>query len=160
MMKRITSQLKYVLFLFALVLSVSCSTEDGMDGEQGPQGEQGPVGADGRDGNANVISVVIEDVNIVAGPNAISVPELTAAIANNGFVQAYVASSETEWTVFPVSFVEEVSTPTGTTFSSIIVLETTSIAPGVVNIFSSLQDQPLTLRFVLVEGTPSTTPTL
>lgn len=159
MMKRITSQLKYVLVLFVLTLSVSCSTEDGMDGEQGPQGEQGPAGENGVDGNANVTSVVLEGFNLVTGVNPINVPELTADIFNNGFVEVYASIDPSAWLTLPIQVEVETGgeNADGSPETAIVNgIELLAIENGRV-ILNSIVEGTIDLRFVLVQGTPSTT---
>ncbi|GAB1857706.1 hypothetical protein MHTCC0001_25430 [Flavobacteriaceae bacterium MHTCC 0001] len=153
------SKIKYLLLISLVVLSVSCSAEDGTDGADGMDGAQGPAGPAGEDGNANVISILVEGFELEVGNNEISIPELTNEIASNGLVQGYIAGTEVnQWFSLPFSQLVEVVTETedgpGTTFTSTIVLEVLSIEPGQLVVFSLIEG-PVNLRFVLVEGNVS-----
>lgn len=155
MMKQIAFIFKCFFLASALILSVSCSAEDGMDGEVGAQGPAGPAGQDGADGNANVTSVIINNVNLTAGQNTINVPELTRDIANNGLVQVYIQGGEDVWLALPLTLLQQGDENSGDQL--ITAIELTAIAPQQVVLFSLLTEvQTVNLRFVLVEGTPST----
>ena len=164
-MKYFIPKIKCFLLVFAVVLTASCSPEDGADGAQGPAGPAGQDGIDGVDGetgNANVTSVVFEDFALVSGTNEILITELTADIANNGIIQGYVAGqTANQWFTLPLADYTEVETPifdesgnqTGTDvdLASTILLEITAVEPGRV-FLTSLLEGTVDLRFALVEA--------
>ncbi|MFL1012064.1 hypothetical protein [Flavisericum labens] len=164
-MKYFIPKIKCFLLVFAVVLTASCSPEDGADGVQGPAGpagQDGIDGVDGIDGNANVISVVLEDVALVFGSNEISIAELTADIASNGFVQGYIADqTANQWYTLPLAdykpvealIFDEGGNQTGTEIAaaSAILLHIEAVGSGKVILYS-LFEGTVDLRFALVEA--------
>lgn len=125
------------------LIMTACSPEDGADGAAGSQGLQGTAGADGldgQDGNANVSSILFENIAIVVGNNDIDIPELTQDIFDNGLVHAYAQASSASWEPLPIA--------TGGS----IILEINKILVGSVQLTATFS-QNLNIRFVLVAGT-------
>lgn len=131
-------------FLMGCLIMTACSPEDGADGAAGPQGLQGTAGTDGldgQDGNANVSSVLLQNVAIVVGNNNFDIPELTQDILDNGLVYAYAQTlSSTFWEPLPIA--------TGGS----IILDIDRIFVGSVQLTATFS-QNLNIRFVLVAGT-------
>ncbi len=144
-MKSIFLKRKFFLLVAIVSLFISCSAEDGADGMDG---------APGQDGNANVTSVVIQNFELVAGNNEISIPDLSSDIANTGLVLGYISGTNGEWFSLPFSELVEVVTEDGTTATSTIVLEVVSIEPGKLVVFSLIEGT-VDLRFVLAASAPS-----
>ena len=137
-MKIILLKLKPLFFVLFIILSFSCSPEDGEDGEIGPQG---PAGIYGIDGNANVISVLFENQTINTGDNEFMIPELTQDIFDDGFVFAYVTVTGNDyWETLPLSLGQD------------IILEIDKIEVGQATIRATFTQSNLKLRFILVEG--------
>ncbi|WP_205660312.1 collagen-like protein [Cognatitamlana onchidii] len=165
-MKTLLSKMKYLALALVVVLAFSCSAEDGAPGEQGPQGVQGPQGPQGEkgekgdpgdSGSGSVKTVLFEDQLLQSGETGViefNVPQLTQDIFDNGLVYAYISESEnnSSWSPLPFSLLEEVSTPTGTTVTSTIVVEILTIEVGKVSLFYLLNDASWDVKFVLVPG--------
>ncbi|WP_343766323.1 collagen-like protein [Gangjinia marincola] len=89
--------------------TTSCDAEDGEDGIDGVDGQQGPQGIPGEDGNANVISVVFNDVDISIGNNIIDIPEITQEVVDSGVVLGYVTCCGNDfWETLPLVISTEV----------------------------------------------------
>ncbi|WP_344924852.1 collagen-like protein [Aquimarina addita] len=149
-MKTTLKFLTYFTMAFALIItSISCEGEDGMDGADGVQGVAGADGADGQngadgtdgeDGNANVISISFDAYAISTGQNEFEVPELTQEIYDNGFVYGYTTvNGNAFWETLPIVIGGETR------------LDIDRIEVGKI-ILTSLFDQTLDFRFVLVAG--------
>ncbi len=133
-MTNIMLKTKYMLLALIIALTLSCSPEDG---EIGPQGL---AGKDGKDGNANVTSVILEDVSLLAGTNKFSIPELTRDFVNNGLVLGY-AGQASAWYTMPVIDHSDNST----------IIDISLLTDGEIRIYSKV-DISTDLRFVLIEG--------
>lgn len=150
----ILPKFKYVILALIIVLGVSCSGEDGidgMDGIDGVQGPAGPAGQDGVDGNANVTTVIVENYNLVAGVNEISVPELTQGIFNSGTVHAYITLDPTIWFSLPLSELQNFGTEADPVLTSVTVVEMYAMEVGKITLFSLIESQ-VNLKFVLIDG--------
>jgi len=122
---------KYVLLALIIGLTFSCSPEDG---------EIGPQGLAGEDGNANVTSIIIEDVSLQVGiSNHFSIPELTRDIVNNGVVIGYVGQASA-WEPLPLIQND----------SKIIAINL--LTDGQIRVYSKIDISNIDLRFVLIEG--------
>jgi len=92
-MKNVMSKTMYVLMALIMVVTFSCSPEDGVDGIDGAQGQQGPAGqngVNGQDGNANVQTFIF-DISGVSGTSHLqSISELTQDVIDNDVILGYV----------------------------------------------------------------------
>ncbi|MEM6893215.1 MAG: hypothetical protein AAF554_05950 [Bacteroidota bacterium] len=119
-MKTTLLKLKYFLIASIVILTISCSAEDGedgingMDGAPGIQGEQGLAGQDGADGqdgtdgqdgqdgvdgedgqdgtdgNANVNAYTFDISGVEGSLYGQNIPELTQSVLDNDVVLGYV----------------------------------------------------------------------
>ncbi|MCF6347131.1 MAG: hypothetical protein L3J20_02370 [Flavobacteriaceae bacterium] len=89
-MKNVISKTKYVLMALIMVVSFSCSPEDGADGAQGPAGQDGTNGQDGEDGNANVQTFIFDISGVSGSSYTQSIPELTQDVIDNDVILGYV----------------------------------------------------------------------
>ena len=120
-----------------IALISSCSGEDGINGIDGVEGPAG------LDGNANVTSVLLENISFVAGDKDLSVTELTQDILDNGVVIGYLRNSgESTWFALPLSF-------------GGFELFIQSIQLGSVTIRSNYVGNGTDFRFVLIEANKS-----
>ncbi|WP_400070380.1 hypothetical protein [Zobellia russellii] len=115
--------------------------QDGADGVDGTDGTDGTNGQDGEDGNANVVSVMFEDKDIVVGDNPFDMSELTQEIFDTGFVLGYARnpSNTFKWESLPIVISNEVR------------MDIDEIRVGGL-IVHSIFNQTLSFRFILVEG--------
>ncbi len=89
-MKKVISKTKYVFMALIIMLTLSCTGEDGADGIPGAAGQDGTNGTNGEDGNANVTSVLLENVSFVPGEKILTVTELNQDILDSGVVIGYL----------------------------------------------------------------------
>jgi len=136
-MENVISKTKYVFIALIIALISSCSGEDGINGIDGVEGPAG------LDGNANVTSVLLENISFVAGDKDLSVTELTQDILDNGVVIGYLRNSgESTWFALPLSF-------------GGFELFIQSIQLGSVTIRSNYVGNGTDFRFVLIEANKS-----
>jgi len=92
-MKNVISKTKYVLMALIMIVSFSCSPEDGADGAQGaagPAGQDGTNGQNGEDGNANVQTFTF-DVSAESGSSIdLSITEFTQSVLDNDVILWYL----------------------------------------------------------------------
>ncbi len=130
-MRNVILRTKYVLLALIIALTFSCSPEDG---------EIGPQGLAGEDGNANITSIIMEDVSLhVGGSNNFNIPELTRDIVNNGVVFGYVGQASA-WEPLPLIQND----------SEIIAINL--LTDGQIRIYSKIDISKIDLRFVIIEG--------
>jgi hypothetical protein len=115
-MKTTMKFLTYSFLALIMVVSFSCSPEDGADGAQGPAGTAGQDGINGQDGNANVIYsnwTGFDSTNWEALANEFSteirnypvtVNDLTQDIADNGVILVYIKFNGFPNTTIPLPF--------------------------------------------------------
>jgi len=137
-MKNVISITKYVFMTLIIMFIFSCTGEDGVDGLPGATGQDG---TNGQDGNANVISVLLENVSFVAGEKVLTVTELNQDILDSGVVIGYLRNSgESTWFALPLSF-------------SGFELFIQSIQLGSITIRANYVGNGTDFRFVLIEST-------
>lgn len=143
-MKNVISKTKYMFIALIIALISSCSGEDGINGIDGAEGPAGQDGTNGQDGNANVTSVLIENISFVAGEKILPVTELTQDILDKGVVFGYLRNSgESTWFALPLSF-------------GGFELFIQSIQLGSVTIRANYVGNGTDFRFVLIEASNST----
>ncbi len=89
----VMSKTKYVLMALIIVVTFSCSPEDGTDGIDGAQGPQGPAGqngTNGQDGNANVQTFIFDISGVAGSAHTQSIPEITQDVIDNDVILGYV----------------------------------------------------------------------
>jgi len=104
-MKNVMSKTKYVLMALIMVITFSCSPEDGTDGAQGPAGaagQDGTNGQDGEDGNANVMAVTFASPAWSGSTINLTAPEITQNTFDNGAVLGYVKFANVNSIFYPV----------------------------------------------------------
>ena len=143
-MKKVISKTKYVFMALIIMLTLSCTGEDGADGIPGAAGQDGTNGTNGtngEDGNANVTSVLLENVSFVPGEKILTVTELNQDILDSGVVIGYLRNSgESTWFALPLSF-------------SGFELFIQSIQLGSITIRANYIGNGTDFRFVLIEST-------
>lgn len=101
-MKNLKNKLSYTLAIVVTVLFISCSAEDGAIG---PMGGDGKDGDNGKDGNANVTSVIIENINLERFTyKDFTTNIITQDILDSGVVLAFVqkpSQKVTAWWSLP-----------------------------------------------------------
>jgi len=107
-MKNVISKTKYVLMALIMVVTFSCSPEDGADGAQGPtgpSGQDGTNGQDGEDGNANVQTFTF-DVSAEAGSaiDLTNITEITQSVLDNDVLLSYMQVDNSYYSIPGVGF--------------------------------------------------------
>lgn len=137
-MKKVISKTQHVFMVLIIMLTFSCSGEDGADGLNGATGQDG---TNGEDGNANVTSVLLENISFVPGETTLTVTELNQDILDSGVVIGYLRNSgESTWFALPLSF-------------GGFELFIQSIQLGSITIRANYVGNVTDFRFVLIEST-------
>jgi hypothetical protein len=90
-----TGQLFRLAAAGLLLFFLSCTKQGpagatGATGTQGPPGAQGSTGSQGPEGNANVTTVIFQNVTLTENGNTMfNIPAITQAILDSGVVVAY-----------------------------------------------------------------------
>jgi len=107
-MKNVISKTKYVLMALIMVVTFSCSPEDGADGAQGPAGPAGQDGTNGQDGNANVQTFTFDTSTEDGQIWNIDAPQLTQDVLDNDGVLTYLRRGGSYYFVPGTSFNDEI----------------------------------------------------
>ena len=108
-MKNVISKTKYVLMALIMVVTFSCSPEDGADGAQGAQGPAGQDGTNGQDGNANVQTYTFDTSTENGSIWTITASQLTQDVLDNDAILTYLRRSNGSYYSVPgTSFGDEI----------------------------------------------------
>ena len=108
-MKNLISKTKYVLMALIMVVTFSCSPEDGADGAQGPAGPAGQDGTNGQDGNANVQTFTFDTSTENGQFWSINAPQLTQDVLDKDAILTYLRRSNGSYYSVPgTSFGDEI----------------------------------------------------
>ncbi|MFK5880011.1 MAG: hypothetical protein QM478_11035 [Flavobacteriaceae bacterium] len=134
-MKKVILKTKYVLLALIIVLTFSCSLEDGETGLEGPAGQ---------DGNANVTSVILRNISIPQNSTkTFNVSGLTQDILDKGLVIVHInlnpSASYELWSPLPVELLNE-------------TVKVAEIRVGEIDIRNNSIPLVAHLKFVLIEG--------
>ncbi|MCF6349251.1 MAG: hypothetical protein L3J20_13310 [Flavobacteriaceae bacterium] len=134
-MKNVILRTKYMLLALIIVLTFSCSPEDGEIGSQGLAGQ---------DGNANVTSIILRDISLPAtSTKTFNVPELTQEILDKGLVVVHInlntTASHELWSPLPVVLFNE-------------IVKVNQFRVGEIDIRNNSIPLVGHLKFILIEG--------